>query len=260
VGSKEGKIVLREFFISDIHIPFHDPKAVEVFFELLKEERKKVNMVWIGGDLIDFYAVSSWVIDITEADFLGELRAVERFFQKLRKVFQGKVVWQEGNHEERLIKYILKRASALAPLFKYDLSIEKLLNLKSYQIEYKRGVQRVGKLYHLHGHEKRVAGQVVHIALNMLRWLQRSFVCGHFHRFNSYVLKEMDKAWKMGFVNGCMFDVKRMPTPYEYIDLSQKGFLVIEYDDAGWFNIKPVFFIEENGGYKFYWDGEFRKI
>jgi hypothetical protein len=48
-----------------------------------------------------------------------------------------------------------------------------------------------------------------------------------------------------------------MPTPYEYIDISQRGFLKIEYDEDGWFNVFPYFFIEKNGGYKIYKDGGF---
>jgi predicted phosphodiesterase len=253
---RKKKIVLKEFFVSDIHLPYEDKKGVEIFFEFVSEE--KPDIVWIGGDLIDFYAVASWTIDKTQADIRGELSSGRKFLERLRKILRkSKIVWQEGNHEERLIKYIFKKADVLAPLFRFDLSIENILNLRGLNVEYKRGVQKVGKLYHLHGHEKRFAGQVVHIALNILRWIQRPFICGHFHRFNFYLTKELDKQWKGGWVNGCLFDLKRMPTPYEYVDLSQRGFLEIEYDEDGWFNVKPIFFIEKNGGYKIYCDGGF---
>jgi hypothetical protein len=67
----------------------------------------------------------------------------------------------------------------------------------------------------------------------------------------------LDKQWKGGWVNGCLFDLKRMPTPYEYIDIAQRGFLEIEYDEDGWFNVLAYYFIEKNGGYKIYKDGEF---
>ena len=253
-----NKVKLREVFISDIHIPYEDEKCISFFLDFLSEE--KFDLLWIGGDLIDFYAVSSWIIDITEANINKEIFLARDFLESVRRRFKGKVVYQEGNHEERLIKYIFRRARELAPLFKYDLRVANLLGLEGLRIEYRQGIQKVGKLYHLHGHEKRMMGQVVHIALNMLRWLQRSYVCGHFHRFNFFPLREVDKSWKAGWTSGCMFDIKRMPTPYEYVDLNQKGFLVIEYDDEGYYYVRPVMFIEKNGGYKVYWDGEFYQI
>jgi len=40
-------------FISDLQVPFHDPKAIEVCFKYLLEQ--KIDSLFINGDLVDFY-------------------------------------------------------------------------------------------------------------------------------------------------------------------------------------------------------------
>jgi len=242
---RKKKIKVKEVFISDIHIPYHNQLALEIALHLIEEFNP--NIIYLGGDIIDFYAVSSWLTDPTERNILFEIQELTKFLERLRKKFKKqRIIYHEGNHEERLMKYIFKKAEALAPLFKYDLSMPNILNLKKFNIEYVNQINRIGKLYHLHGHERKFAGQVVHIALNILRFLQRSFVCGHFHRFNQFVQKELDKSLKGGWVSGTFLDLKRLPTPYEKVDTNQFGFLKISYDEDGYFFVEPVIFIPVN--------------
>lgn len=239
---KRRKIKLKEIFISDIHIPYHHKKALEIALYLIEEFEPDI--IYLGGDIIDFYAVASWLTDPTQRRLDYELDEVRKFLRNLRKKFKkSKIIYHEGNHEERIIKYIFKKAPELAPLLSFQLHLPTLLDLDKHEIQYVNSIQKIGKLYHLHGHERRFAGQVVHIALNILRWLQRPFVCGHFHRFNSFIQREVDGSLKGGFVSGTFLDLKRMPTPYEKVDTNQYGFLQISYDEDGYFFVEPIIFL-----------------
>jgi len=235
------KITKKVAFLSDIHLPFEQTKLLNKTIEILKYE--KPDIIVLGGDIIDFYTVSNWLIDKTSIQITQELNRIQEFLSNLRKAFpKKKMIYIEGNHEERLYKYVLKRADTFAPLLNYNLSVPSLLKLEKFKIFYINEPFKIGKLYYLHGHEKKTTGQVVHIALTLLRWLNRSFICGHFHKFQYFPQKEIDGNMKSGFVNGCLFDINKMPTPYEKINLQQYGFSIVYYFDD-YFHITPIMFI-----------------
>lgn len=224
---------MKTAFISDVHFPFEHSKLLNTSIDIIREE--KVNTLVLGGDIIDFYTTSSFVIDKTAVFISQEIERTTEFLASLRRKFKGEIIYLSGNHEERIQKYILKRADVLAPLLKNKLSLTELLQLEKHKIQYCDKPFRIGKLYYLHGHEKRMTAQVVHAALNILRWLNRSFIAGHFHRFQMTLIKEVDKSLKGGWISGCLMDINKMPTPYEKIDTNQLGFTIIHYHNEFFF-------------------------
>ncbi|MCX7734611.1 MAG: metallophosphoesterase [bacterium] len=238
---KKLKIHKRVAFLSDIHLPFEHSNLLKASLEIIKEE--KADTIVLGGDIVDFYNVASWTIDKTALKISEELDYVSEFLSQLRKMFpKQEIIFIEGNHEERFLKFIYKRADIFAPLLKRELSIQNILQLDKFNIHYKNEPFPIGKLFFLHGHEKKSQGQIVHIALTILRWLNRSFICGHFHRFNTFIQKEVEKSVKGGFTNGTFLNIKKMPTPYEKIDTNQLGFSMIYYHNEHFF-VKPIMFI-----------------
>jgi len=51
---------IRTIFISDLHIPYEDKKALSLAMEIIKDYRlTELDNIIIGGDLVDFYPFSS---------------------------------------------------------------------------------------------------------------------------------------------------------------------------------------------------------
>ena len=63
--------------IGDLHIPFHDQNSV--LTALRTGRREGVDCVILAGDLMDFYAASSWERDPRLRDLKTELQTGERF-------------------------------------------------------------------------------------------------------------------------------------------------------------------------------------
>lgn len=253
-----GKIDKVVAFLSDIHIPFHWESLLNKALDICKYER--VDTIVLGGDIVDFYVVSSFTIDKTAIKITDELEALYEFLARLRRLFPRKeIIWISGNHEERLFRFIYKKADVFAPLLRTGLSPYSLFKLDKFDIRWIDVPFRIGKLYYLHGHEKKFSGQVVHAALNILRWLNRPFICGHFHRFQYFVTKEIDASLKAGMISGCMLNLKRMPTPYEKIDLQQYGFSLIKYKDE-LFHWDPILFIPQGKNFAVFYNSSFELV
>ena len=84
----------------DWHAPFHDHRWGDELIEL--GIRRKVELIGIGGDLIDFSAFSKYGRqERVEAE--DEIRAAEQIVSALAHEFK-RVVYSGGNHEMRLPK------------------------------------------------------------------------------------------------------------------------------------------------------------
>jgi len=229
-------------FISDLHIPFQHKKILDKTFSLIKDISP--NIVILGGDIIDFYLVSFWLVDKTKITITQEILQTFNILTHIRELLpKAEIIYLEGNHEERFIKFILKKADVLAPLLQNKFSIPEILSLHKLNIEYRNKPFFLGKLLVLHGHEIKTSSMLVHVALTLLRKLGRPFIAGHFHTFQHIQIKEIDKAQKMGFVNPCIFDVELMSTPYQKLENNIFGFSIINFFND-YFYIDPVLFVQ----------------
>lgn len=148
------RIPERSFIIPDLHIPYHCNKYLSLVFKVLKELNPQE--VVLLGDVGDFYSVNS------HGNTKGELRnlnkeigQVQGFLKKLREIIpDAKLVYIEGNHEDRLQRYILKEAS----MFDGIVSFEGLLKLKecgvdefvSYEPEQSYDILGAGQIFARH--------------------------------------------------------------------------------------------------------------
>jgi len=133
--------------INDIHVPNHDRKTVNAVFSCMKDIQP--DEVILNGDIADFEAISRFEKGPEiEAKFGYELEELAEFFGYLRKtVPKAKIYYVNGNHEERLDKYLAKNARELAWL--PSLKIENILELKRYKIQFikDRWLIRDGVMY-----------------------------------------------------------------------------------------------------------------
>lgn len=249
------KIKKKEIFLSDVHVPFEDEDGLNVFFELGRDF--KPDIVWLGGDILDDYNLSSY-IKSNQIAYQEEIERVKDFLSKLRNIFpRTRIVYQEGNHEQRFRNYILKRAGHLEFLLNKNLSFEELLELEKLKIYYITGPAQIAKLYHIHGHEKRVYGQLVHVALNYIRWLHKSVIFGHWHVAQKFPIKEIDGTYKEAYANPCLFDPHKMPYKgYAPIDLFHRGFSFITYYEYDLFHVDIVLLLEHQNSYTCFYRNE----
>jgi len=186
--------------LSDIHVPYHDRQTLEL---AVKEARRRgVAGVILNGDTLDYHEISSHDKDPGAPRYVDEIEKGKALVRWLREQLpDSRIVVKEGNHEERLTRYVLKHAPALYGL--ECVTTPALIDLAGIGAEWvaERRVVMLGKLPVLHGHEYRGSGGV-----NPARWLylrtHYSAICGHFHRTSEHgernVIQSEQRAWTTG--------------------------------------------------------------
>ena len=82
----------RTVFISDIHIPYEDKKALAMAMEIIKDMKltDKDNII-IGGDLLDYYPISSFSPDMTSSNIEIEIFEGVEFLNDLRHIAKKQI-------------------------------------------------------------------------------------------------------------------------------------------------------------------------
>jgi UDP-2,3-diacylglucosamine pyrophosphatase LpxH len=81
------KTFSRTVFISDVHIPYEDKKALTLAFDIIKDYKLNSNdTIILGGDLLDYYPLSSFNPDLHSSSIDIELFEGQQFLNKLRKI------------------------------------------------------------------------------------------------------------------------------------------------------------------------------
>jgi predicted phosphodiesterase len=167
----------RIVIVSDLQIPYHDPKAVYNLIDFIK--RYKPDRVVSIGDEIDLPSVSKW-----EKGRMGEYAgtigkdrdATVKILEKLRVT---DVI--RSNHTDRLFNYIASYAPGLYGI--PELQLENFLRLPELGITYWRKPMPIAPnwvaVHGDHGRISQVAGQT---ALKQALQHGKSLVCGHTHR------------------------------------------------------------------------------
>ncbi len=151
--------------LSDIHVPYHDRTTLEL--AVAEAKRRGVVGVLLNGDTLDSHEISNHDREPSAPRYIDEVDTGRRLLAWLRSQFpKSRIVLKEGNHEERLSRYIIQRAPALFGLEGIDLP--GLMHFKDYGAEWvtDKRVIALGKLCVVHGHEYRGGGGVM-----PARWL-----------------------------------------------------------------------------------------
>lgn len=219
--------------ISDVHVPSHDKTATEAALVFLKS--KEIDTLIINGDFMDFYQISrhdkSALRAITFGDELEEGRII---LQQIRGYFgpHVKIVYQEGNHEERFSKFLPQQ---LAGSKVRGASVAEQLELQSLNIAWvgdRRGID-VGKLRVFHGHEINAAG--VNAPRAMLAKSLDNVLVGHLHREQQLVKPRLNGEFVGAWVTGALCD--RRPH-YAPVNEWTSGFAYVECEPSGLFTVQ----------------------
>jgi len=167
----------RVLFVPDCHHPFVDRSAWELLLETAR--RWQPHALVILGDFADFYAVSFFAKNPGRKNVLAdEIAATRTALGELAGAAGSQCrtrVFLEGNHEERLKRYIAQNAPALHGLV--DLPDALGVRQHGFQwVPYKQSYQ-LGKLRISHDFGKHGAGAI----LDARNTVEGNAVIGHVH-------------------------------------------------------------------------------
>jgi len=213
----------RVLVLSDIHVPYHDTKALQTAIAHGKKQNPTV--ILLNGDVGDFYGASAHDKD-PRRSLSTELDAIRQFLFYLRAQFpKARILYKIGNHETRMERYLTKNAPVVLGV--PDFEIQHLLKFADMGIELVESLQitRLGRLPVIHGHELPKGGGV-----NPARWLwlklDETAMCGHFHKTSENIeatglQKKITNNWSLG----CLCDLS---PDYAITNRWNHGFATVE--------------------------------
>ncbi len=171
----------RCLILADIHIPFHEPAAVKLAVEYGK--RHGCVDVLIDGDLLDHYQESYFTRQPDVGTLTQELGDCRQFLAYLRGRFpKGRIMWKEGNHEERFAHLVHGRLPEVGKLL--DQFTYGSIGCADLGVEVIRDRRRIdmGYLTVIHGHELgRGTSNLVNAARTLQLRAKDCALCGHWH-------------------------------------------------------------------------------
>jgi predicted phosphodiesterase len=219
--------------ISDLHIPYHDNKAIKAALSYGKE--KKVNTIYINGDLIDFYQLSRFEKDPRKRSAGDEIGEAKQVLKYIRHEFpKALIIWYMGNHDHRFTKYMINKAPELLDIPEFSLyHIMELAKLNIILLDNNRGAT-AGKLNIRHGHEFHGSGGVFPARSYFLK-AKDNILVSHVHRTSEYTEPNISKKINGGWSIGCLSD---LDPDYSPNNSYNSGFAFLEVFKDGNFRVE----------------------
>jgi hypothetical protein len=165
-------------FVPDCHRPFHDKRAYSLMIKVARD--LKPGIVAVIGDYADFFSISSHSKSPTRGErFVEELADAKKGIRELETLGAKRLIFCEGNHEDRFRRYINDKAAELSGIT----SVPELLGLQRWEFVPYRQSTTIGKLNITHdvGHVGRYS------AFKSVDTVQGNVVTGHSHRLSYLV-------------------------------------------------------------------------
>jgi hypothetical protein len=236
---------IKTLCLFDIHAPYHDQANLDaaINYGLING----VDEVLIGGDGVDFYAISKWFKDPLMPLFKVELKRARDVIKYISDAFPGMLkLYINGNHESRYVRHVYDNSRALEGVEIYGRkldSISDLLELDTMGWEFidnnellENGLPpfRLGKLYILHGHETKVGYNVINPAKLFYERCGVSLLCGHIHIPSKWVAPSIIGKPHIAVTSGVLCG---MHPDYSRVNRWLAGFEIVERDCDGIFYI-----------------------
>lgn len=201
----------KTLIMSDIHIPFHDRKAIESFVKW--GLKFKPDTVLLNGDICDFFSISRFDKNTSISSLRDEVEATRHFLGWMRDKFpKSRIIFKEGNHDEWLQKYIFKKAPEMYGL--PEIELKNLLTAARENEPSISGIEwvgeqrriRAGGLTILHGHElgKGSVAPPVNPARGAFMKGIDSILVGHLHRTSQHSERSVNGKVIECWSSGCM--------------------------------------------------------
>ena len=203
--------------LSDLHIPDQNIKILDLMYEFIAYY--KPDSLLLLGDFLNFTKISSYAQDpLYTQNLSDEILTGGKILKKLSEVARKankdcEVIYFQGNHEDRLGRYLASNADQLASLTEDDeylISVPHLLGLKELNIKYipyYKALTRHNVVF-THGHLCRSkAGYTAHGNIDKFGI---SGFSGHTHKL-AHIAKTQGDITKFWIETGCLCNLK--PTP-----------------------------------------------
>ena len=224
----------RWLVLSDLHVPYHDVKAVES--ALRHGIDNGCDHLLINGDALDAYQQSRWVKDPNLRNTDKEIETLSQLLKAFEGYFDQKV-YKIGNHEERIEHYLFMNAPKMVGISKWSLTdcLQKELDIPDWQMIASKQLYRLGKLNAYHGHElPRGLTNPVSVGRGVwLRTKQTGFT-SHWHSTSTHIETNgaKTKTW-VCFSLGCLCDLH---PDYAPVNGWNHGFAMVDIGAGGSFN------------------------
>lgn len=192
----------RVLFVPDTHRPYHDKRAWALMLKAARLYRPDI--IAPLGDFVDCASVSSHSKDLSRIKrFKAEIADAREGLDELEALGAKEYIYIEGNHEDRLPRYLQDRAPELTDV----LDIRSLLGLgKKWKYVRYKDHTKVGLLHITHDTGK--AGGTAHV--QALNDFQDNVVIGHTHRMGVTYSGNAKGKPHVGAMFGWLGDVKQV--------------------------------------------------
>lgn len=221
VPIQQSKVLI----LSDIHIPYHDLSALTAAIDY--GVKNSANTILLNGDLVDMFWQSKYQKDPRKRSTKEEFEAAREFLKTLRNIFpEARIIFKEGNHDERWEKWLYVKAPELFD--DSEFTMESRLKLGELRIEIVKDKLpiKIGKLTVLHGHELQGSGGVNPARATFLKTMA-SVLIGHCHRTSTHTepifMGDVTVTNSSGCLSGLYPDFAR-------INKWNHGFTFVEHD------------------------------
>lgn len=227
--------VYQSVHYSDLHIPYHDPSALNILYKVISDVQPDI--VVDHGDTLDCHEISKYPKDPhNRVSLKDEIIQAAQHFAAVSDLTPGaRRIWCEGNHEERLKRLIWGLAEGrnageilTLPSVTQSLSWPSLLGLDDLgweMVPYPKHELLFNRLIVCHGERVRsLSGQS---EKSELEHYSKSGISGHTHRIGYYGKKTYDG--QLGWWGiGCLCSLSS-----QYISFPnwQQGFAVVSWSD-----------------------------
>lgn len=209
--------------VPDIHVPYHDVRAVRTLCKVIKH--LKPDFLVVLGDSLDFYQLSKFDKDplrkTAVSDDVAEFRDVLHQLDAACPLKTEKV-FLEGNHEHRLQKWIWANATELGKMIP---SLEAYCGFKPLGWQFfKYGeFYRLGDVLFMHGDR---CG--MNVSMGMIRKYGCNVVHGHDHGAAiRYFANAVSRVWALNC--GHLSDMKQQEYLYGGVADWTQGFGLVEF-------------------------------
>ena len=170
----------RIWLISDLQIPFHDPRAVDAVAQCITDMKGPDDVVVTVGDEQDFQTIGRWAIGTPKEWERSIGRDRDTTVQVLKDLQVDACV--RSNHTDRLFASIMRRLPGLMGL--PELELVNFWRLPDLGVEIHPDGYRVpgADWIVLHGDEAGLSQEAGKTAMNLAKKVGLSVACGHTHR------------------------------------------------------------------------------
>ncbi len=215
--------------ISDMHAPYHDPQVWATKMAIVRRVRPDV--VVIIGDFFDCYAVSRFPKDPTrKSRVVDEINDGVPLLDELESLNVPRVYFCEGNHEDRLSRYVVDMAPALHGMVRTLPELTRIAERGWHWVPYKRSVP-IGKMRYSHDFTR--CG--VNAARQALLDVGKCITFGHTHRLGVAYQGTIEDGAHCSMMVGWGGDLDKVD--YKHKNLAQRDFQhgcgIVDEDEDG---------------------------